>query len=266
MKQASDGAKEAAHQAKESRWVKNGARAGYATSGLLHLILGWIVIRMGTGDSSSEEATQSGALAQIADQPLGVVILAGAAVAFAALALWQVVMAVVEDEWTDRITAIAKAVVYLVLGFMAARFALGMGEGDTDEQGITATVMSYPAGRIAIAAVGIGIVAVGIGHLYSGWTKKFAEDVDTGSTREMSTAVVVIGRIGYIAKGVALAVLGGLFLTAAIQADPDEAGGLDQAFAQIGAQPAGSVLLVVVGIGIGCFGIFALARARGERM
>lgn len=263
---AADTAKDTAHRAQRSPWVKRGARAGYVMLGVVHLVLAWIVVRLGIGDSSSDEASQDGALSQIADQPLGAAVLGFTAIAFLALAGWQVMTAVTASEWKDRITSGAKTAVYLVLAFMAGRFALGMGAGDTDEEGMTATVMSYPAGRVAIAAVGIGIIAVGIGHMYSGWTKKFADGVDTGSSREMSTAVITTGRIGYTAKGIALAVLGGLFASAALTADPEEAGGLDQAFAEIGSQPFGSVLLILVGVGLGCFGLFAIARARGERM
>lgn len=259
-------AKGASRRAHRSRGMETMARAGYATSGLLHLILGWIVISMGMPGSQEGEASQSGALARIADQPFGAAVLGFSAAAFVALAFWQVLRAVNGSGAGDRVKAAGTAAAYLLLGVMAARFALGMGGGDTDEQGITATIMGYPLGRVAIAAVGAGIVAVGIGHCYTGWTQKFAERLRGSSAAPVSSAVVVVGRVGYLAKGLALGVLGGLFATAAIQADPEEAGGLDRAFAEIGAQPFGSVLLVITGAGIACFGLFCFARARYESM
>lgn len=265
-RRAKDTAKQTATKASRSPWMKRGARAGYVVLGVLHLVLGWLVIRMGTGDGSSEEASQGGALAQIAEQPFGTALLGFAAVALIALAVWQIIEAVASSGAGDRLKALGKAAVYLVLTFMAGRFALGMGGGDTDEQGLTARAMSAPAGRWLVAAVGIGILIVGIVHIVRGWKASFVEDVDTGSSPNMSRAVVVIGQVGYIAKGVALGVLGALFVTAAVQADPQEAGGLDQAFAEIGSQPFGGGLLIGVGVGLGCYGLFSIVRARGERM
>lgn len=259
-----EAAKGASQRAQRSRGMQLLARAGYAMSGLLHLILGVLVIRMGTGDSDDEEASQSGALEQIASQPFGAAVLGFVAVAFFALTVWQVLSAINDSDPKERGKAAGKAVVYVVLGAMAGRYALGMGGGDTDEQGITATVMSYPLGRIAIAAVGVGIVVGGIVHCYVGWTKKFTDNLRSSSRSEVSTAVVIVGRVGYIAKGIALGVLGSLFVTAAVTADPEEAGGLDQAFAEIGSQPFGSLLLIVTGVGIACFGLFCFARARYE--
>ena len=73
------------------------------------------------------------------------------------------------------------------------------------------------------------------------------------------------GRVGYVAKGVALVVLGALFVLAAVRSDPQEAGGLDQALRTIGEQPFGQVLLVAVGAGFVAFGIFCGVRARYAR-
>jgi len=61
-------------------------------------------------------------------------------------------------------------------------------------------------------------------------------------------------------------VLGGLFGLAAWNADPEAAGGLDEAFATIGEQPYGSVLLVITGAGLAAFGLFCFAQARYQRL
>ena len=53
-----------------------------------------------------------------------------------------------------------------------------------------------------------------------------------------------LGTAGYCAKGVALAIIGGLFGYAAITYDPKKAGGLDAALSTVRDQPFGTVLLV----------------------
>ncbi len=77
---------------------------------------------------------------------------------------------------------------------------------------------------------------------------------------------MTLGRVGYIAKGIALGVLGVLFVVAAVQHDPQQAGGLDSAFATLAAQSFGVALLVAVGLGFAAYGLYSFARARYARM
>ncbi len=257
----------AARQAKNSRGLEILARCGYAVSGVLHLVLGWIVVGLGTG-ASGESASQSGALSAIAESPGGAAMLWFAVVAFAALALWQVAVAVSGStgETVDRLKAAGKAIVYLALGFLALRFATGSGGGGGEEESMTATVMQNPAGQVLVGAVGLGIVGVGGYHVYKGWKKKFLEDLQGNAGGQVGRAVVILGQVGYVAKGVALGVLGALFVVAAVTSDPEQAGGLDEAFATIGEQPFGAVLLVATGLGFAAYGIYSFARARYARM
>jgi Domain of Unknown Function (DUF1206) len=62
------------------------ARAGYVVSGLLHLAIGYLAIRIALG-SGGGSADQSGALAAVAAKPGGIAALWVAAVAFVVMAL-----------------------------------------------------------------------------------------------------------------------------------------------------------------------------------
>ena len=72
----------------------------------------------------------------------------------------------------------------------------------------------------------------------------------------------MLGKVGYIAKGIAIALVGGLFGYAAITHDPKKSGGLDQALQTVLEQPFGPVLLTAIGLGIGAYGLFCFARAK----
>ena len=76
-------------------------------------------------------------------------------------------------------------------------------------------------------------------HVYKGWTKKFLEDL----REHPGDWAVTAGRIGYIAKGIALVIVGFFFLVAAWQADPDKAQGLDGALKTLKDAPFGPFLL-----------------------
>ena len=97
------------------------ARAGYIVSGLLHLAIGYLAIRIALG-SGGGSADQSGALAAVAAKPGGIVALWVAVVAFLVMALWRLVETALgrstdpksqgtSSEVLDRAKAFALAVV-----------------------------------------------------------------------------------------------------------------------------------------------------------
>ena len=56
-----------------------------------------------------------------------------------------------------------------------------------------------------------------------------------------------------------------LFGWAAITYDPKKAGGMDAALSTIRDQPFGTVLLVIMALGIACFGVYCFVWARKAR-
>lgn len=248
-------------------WLERLARVGFAASGLIHLLIGWIAVQVALG-GSSEEADQGGALEQLRGAPLGGVLLWICVVGFFALALWQAIEAVVgSDEVKDRVKAAGKAVLYGALGATTFTFAMG-GSKDSGESSadLTATLLAAPLGRILVGAVGLGVIGAGAYHVYKGWAKKFREDLVTTGGGAIGRGVEISGMVGYIAKGVALTVVGGLFLLAAAQADPEESTGLDGALRTLAQQPAGAVLLLAVALGLILYGVYSFARARYAKL
>lgn len=261
-----NGAARAAHEVSRHGWVEKLARAGYAASGLIHVIIGWIAAQVALGGGG--DADQGGALGSLRSAPGGAVLLWLCVAGFAALALWQLVDAVAgADELKDRVKDGAKAVVYGVLAVTAFTFARGgSSDGEQRTDDLTATLMGVPFGRVLVAAVGVGVLAVGGYHVYKGVSDKFLEDLRTTGGGSSGRAVTWAGRLGYAAKGVALSVVGLLFVFAAWQADPEEAGGLDAALKALSEQPLGVALLLVVAVGLVLYGIYSFARARYARM
>jgi hypothetical protein len=78
--------------------------------------------------------------------------------------------------------------------------------------------------------------------------------------------ILTFGTVGYIAKGIAVAIVGVLFVVAAVTADPEAAGGLDAALKSLVALPFGVFILWLVGAGLIVYGIFCFARARYAKM
>lgn len=67
--------------------------------------------------------------------------------------------------------------------------------------------------------------------------------------------------VSYVAKGIAIAVSGVLFLVAALTHDSETAGGLDSAVRTLAVLPLGPLLLWVVGVGLILYALFCFSRA-----
>ena len=263
-----DTVKGAAREAGDHPALEMAARVGYAVSGLLHLLIGWLALQV-AWSNSGKSADQSGALASLAGNGLGQVALWVAVLGFFGLALWQVAEAVGGsfgegmDAWAGRGKAIAKAVVYLVLGWTTLGFARGK-QSSSKQQTVdfTASMLQSTAGRVLVVVIGLVIVGVGIYHVYKGATKRFLRDL----AENPGTFATRAGQIGYIAKGIALAIVGLLFVVAGVTRRARTAGGLDTALHTLREQPMGPVLLTVVAIGLVAYGVYSFARARYARV
>ncbi|WP_426592361.1 DUF1206 domain-containing protein [Cellulomonas sp. McL0617] len=238
------------------------ARLGYVASGVLHLVLGYVAVQV-AWNGSTTTADQSGALATLASHPFGKAALWVVALGFAGLTVWQVTEAFGSGAGAgDRVKAAAKAILYAVLAWSSVKFAQGGSSSSSSQsKDFTKNLMAQPGGRILVAVIGLVVVGVAVYHVHKGWTRKFLRDLRERPGR----LVVATGRFGYVAKGIALAIVGVLFVVAAAKARPDEAGGLDAAFRTLGDQPFGSVLLTVVAAGFVAYGVYSFGRARYTR-
>lgn len=94
-----------------------------------------------------------------------------------------------------------------------------------------------------------------------GVRRGFTEDVVVPSG-SVGSAIVVSCVAGYVAKGVALSIVGILFIVAAIAVDPEKAAGIDGPLKFLVGLPFGGVLLFAIGAGLVAYGIYSFLRAR----
>lgn len=261
-------AEQSVERAQNSDLFEKAARAGHFGVGLLHLLIGYITVRLAFGDAGN--ASQSGALSTLAAQPGGRIALWVAAVAFAALALWRIIEAIVGKKSDpdagsamDRLKAVALAVVYIAFTWTTYQFATGSGESDSQQNAsMSARLMQNNAGKIALVIVGLVVIGVGAYHVYKGVSKNFLDDLEG----HQGKGVERLGIAGYTAKGLVLVGAGALVVVAVFTSDPSKATGIDGAIKTLGAQPFGQILLIIAGVGIGLYGIYAFVLARRAQM
>jgi hypothetical protein len=251
------------------------ARVGLIAYGVVHLLIGWLALKLAWGASASKSADVSGALRTLADEPFGKIVLGLVAVGMVALALWQASEAIWGYRNCDgakrvrkQVTSGAKAVFYAALGVSAASVAFDWGSWDSQsQQQTTSGVLAWPAGWVIVVVTGLIIIGVGVAGVVKGVKKSFTEEIDTSSMSPVARkGVARLGQVGYIAKGVALGVVGGLLSYAALTFEQQKAPGLDGALQTILAQPLGRFLLTAVALGFLAFGLFALLESRYRRM
>jgi hypothetical protein len=250
------------------------ARVGLVAYGLVHLLIAYLALRLAWGLGGSD-ADQTGALQTVGQGPGGRTLLWAIGLGMLALALWQggeVLLwwrGLLAKEHRVRtavviVKCLAKALVYAALGVTALLFAVGL-EYEADErlQDLTDDTLEIPGGAALVVAGAIGIVAVGLYTLVRGVTGGFMRDIDLPAAPDRWEPLIEhVGRVGYVAKGIAFGLVGVLLWRAAMSEDVSTATGLDGALTAIAGVAAGPWLLTAVAIGFAAFGVYALARAR----
>jgi hypothetical protein len=250
------------------------ARAGLVAYGVMHLLIAYLAMRLAWGVDGAD-ADQTGALQTVANGPGGRTLLWAIGLGMLALALWQAGEVLLWwrgllDRTHRTRTAfvitkcLAKALVYAVLGVTALLFAVGLEyEADDRLQDLTDETLEIPGGTALVVAVAVGIIAVGLYTLVRGITGGFMRDIDLPAAPDRWEPLIEhVGRVGYVAKGIAFGLVGVLLWQAAMSADVSTATGLDGAMTTIAGVAAGPWLLTAVAVGFAAFGVYALARAR----
>ena len=262
----------AVDSATDSTTFERAARAGHVMSGFVHLLIGYIVVRLAFGGGGT--ADQSGALGTLASTTGGAIVLWIAVVAFVALGLWRLAETVIgphatettsqeEVSLVDRAKAFGLAIVYFAFAYSAYQFARGSGKSSGEQNaGLSARLMESGGGKAVLVAVGLVIVAIGGYHVYKGASKSFLDDLRTSGGK----AVTLLGVVGYVAKGLAIVGAGILVIVATLWSDPSKATGLDGAVKTLGEAPFGQIALVLAGAGIATYGLYSFVMARYARM
>ena len=250
-------------------WLLKFARTGHAARGTVYLLIGGLAFlaALGTG---GQTGGPTDALRATLDAPGGWVLLIAIALGLVAFAVWRAF-----GVWCDpqgdgvgaksifrRLGYAGSLLAYLALAFTAVRLALGGGSGqDTEKstQGWTGWLMSYPAGRWMVAAIGATIVIVGAVYLVQAWRCAFEDGVEI--PEQKLKYLRPICRFGIAARGMGFVIVGGFFIYAGWTYDADKAGGMQQVLDQTRGQPFGQILLALLAAGLFAFGVYGIIQA-----
>lgn len=263
-----------ARRAARSKWLERLTRIGLVGYGVTHLIVGWIALQLAFGKARAE-GDQSGAFKTLATQPVGKWLLILVTIGLVAMAVWQALEAAVghieergRTRTLERIASVGKAAFYAYLAYKAVAVLQGSSASSGDQQQQkTSTMMDSTGGRLLVGLIGVAIIAIGVGIIWYGATKRFEKHLRNGTmTPELRKSARALGMVGYLAKGAVYGVLGLLVLIAAINFDPGKSRGLDEALRTLAEQPAGDIVLIGVALGIAAYGVFCLFQAKYRKI
>ncbi len=267
-------AQQAGHEARP--WVERLARLGYGAKGVVYLLVGGLAILAALG-RGGKKTSAAGALATIAGQPLGKLLLAVLALGLAGYALWCLVQGSLDPEHkgTDA-KGLAKRLGYVLSGLAYAGLALaavrilrgGAGAGKSGStQDWTARLLAQPLGQWLVAAVGAVIIAVGLNTLYIASKGTFRDKLKLAQmSAAEQTWATRMGKIGLMARAVVSGLIGWFLIRAALFADPNQARGLDGALKVLAQQSHGRWLLGAVAVGLAAYGVYSFVEARYRRV
>lgn len=261
-------AEQKAREARDSAPLSSMARVGFAMYGVVYVVIGVLAVQLAVGDSVGKVSGE-GALREVAQKPLGSVVLIVAAVTLAALAVWEICQAIgghTEHDGARRLASragsVGRAIIFGTLAFLAGQIVIGGSDGGGGTDSYTARVMQLPFGPGLVVAVGLGIIAYGLFSIVKGLTDRWRRQLEAkASFGDVGTALTILARTGFTARGLAFCLIGSLFVWAGVTHEAQRSAGLDQALHRLREEPYGPVLLGLIAVGLGAYGLFNVAKA-----
>lgn len=270
-----NGAKRAANDAVENKWVARFLRFGYVARGLVYVVVGMLALRLSLG-IRDVAMSQSGALAVIGRQPFGHTMLVAIAVGLASYALWQVIRAVADPNHeggrsrggiAKRLGFAASAFGYIALTVITFRFIVGPRPSTATPYDWTASVLEKPLGAWLVGIAGLGWMASVAFQIAGTWRDFFDRNLDIDHlSRRQQRWVKGLGRIGIATRGILFFIIGILMVLSALHANSQHLTGIDGALLGLARQPFGRTLLAAAGLGLVAFGVFSIMCARWMRI
>jgi hypothetical protein len=251
--------------------VEAAARIGYLARAAVYASVGAMALLAALSLTPSAKGAVA-ALEAWRDWPLGVAFLWLIGIGLWAFAGWRLLAAGLDLEGCGRSAKgaacrIGQAASALTYGGLAVS-TFGLLDaledlGETDDQAATRRAvdqaLEMPFGDLLVIAAGLLILGCAVADLVRAAVERFGRRLD--SDRKTRAWAVALARYGYGARGVALAPIGALLVTAGLDARASQARGLGGALQMLGEAPFGQAILALTGIGLIAFGAFAVAEA-----
>ncbi|MCM3595071.1 DUF1206 domain-containing protein [Metabacillus idriensis] len=275
---AKAGAKQKTNQAgnETKPWIRRLGRFGYMAKGTVYFLIGLLALMAALGLGGKMTGT-SGMLETVAGKPFGEILLWLIGIGLIGYVIWEVIKTILdpENKGTDAKGLLTRAgygvsaIIYGGIAFKAISIAMhaSSGGGGGSEKTISAKLLAQPFGQWIIGLVGMIIIGYGVYELYNGYTERFMNKFRVSEMNQHEKKIArKSGKMGLIARGAVLAMIGYFFIQTAITANPEQSKGIDGALAELASKPYGQWLLGIAAAGLMLYGIYEVIRGRYEHM
>lgn len=162
--------------------------------------------------------------------------------------------------WIERLARVgfvAKAMLYVTIGLLAASAAVGRGGGATDTRGAMSRVVEAPFGRVLLIIAAIGLIG------YSVW--RVVQGIKDPEGRG-SDAKGLSLRASFIARGLGHALLAFTAFRIAMGNGGGDGNRSEDATARALELPGGTAIVWIIALGVAGFGIYQLYRAATSKL
>jgi hypothetical protein len=269
-------AKSATKRGLSNRWLELLERAGYVIRGVLYAVMGVLAmgLALGIGGSATD---QSGSLTLLTGGPAGKALLLAVVIGLGAYSIWGFVRATFDPlrrgrdapGIAERLGFAWSGVAYAAIVLFALRLLAGTAQAGAHDgtQSTIARILTYPAGKWVAVGIGIVAIGVGLGQLIEAFRAAFRKDLKRFEMKKVEKRIVDgLGRFGMISRGVTFGLVGWFVLQGGLHRDSSQVHGFAGAFLFLLNEPFGHVLLGVVAAGFIALGLHSLACARWIRL
>lgn len=246
------------------------ARSGYASRGLIYVVVGSLTIMAAAG-MGGETTDAQGALREVFAQPFGRILVALLVVGLVGFAVWRAIQGVTDADHQGtspkglliRLGHLMSAVVHGFLAYWAAQLVMISGNPDNGG-GQGESFLATTTGQVLIGIAGGIVIGIGLAHLFKGWTARFERYMQIPPQHEAWARPLC--RFGLMARGVVWCVLGFALIQSAIRLNASGAEGTKQALEVIAGLPFGNWLLPLAAAGLLAFGLYSCLEAVYRRV
>lgn len=253
------------------KWL---ARMGYASRGVIYLVIGTLAVMAAFGLGGGETTDTRGALKAILEEPYGELMLVALIVGLFGYSAWRVTQSVkdLDDHGTSvkglgiRFGLFASAVTHGALAVFAISLLMGGGgEPQSGPSGANeAGWINGSMGQLALGALAAGFIIAGLAHIYKGWTAGFERYMSIPS--RYNTWARPLCRFGLVARGVVWCIVGWFLIDSALQARTGDIHGLGDALDSLAGSGHGAWLMAVAAAGLAAFGVYSILEAIFRRI
>ena len=247
------------------------ARSGYAARGAVYVIVGFFAISAALG--AGQAVDSEGAMRKILGESFGEVLLLIISLGLFSFSAWRLTQAIGDTDGHGgdakglliRAGLIGSAVVHGLLALFALSLLITLpdsaNEGGKDS---LQRMLGWEYANLLVQAMALVPLGVGLAHLIKAWRANFQRYFH--ADERIMRWVRPISRIGLLTRGCAFLIIAALLFSSAHNYQPTDPPGLKQVLQALQSMPAGTWLLLTIGLGLLAFALYSLAEARWRRI